>query len=230
MDNAVSLVQAYLRVNGYFTVAEYPIVEAMRKGGIRTATDLDILAFRFAGAGRCLHEDRRRARAQPGFECDPALGVASDRSDMIIGEVKEGHAELNAGARDPFVARSALVRFGCCAGQDVDAVVQHLLADGRAVTRGGHLVRTVVFAAGRGSPRGADRVILLGHVLAYLEGYIRDHWDVLRHVQIKDPALGYLTTREKAVRGVGGRPPQSAAGDDATAGTELRTTSGRNRR
>jgi hypothetical protein len=30
MDNAVALVQAYLRVNGYFTVAEYPVVEAMR--------------------------------------------------------------------------------------------------------------------------------------------------------------------------------------------------------
>ena len=52
MDNAVALVQAYLRVNGYFTVSEYPIVEASRRGGYRTATDLDILAFRFPGAGR----------------------------------------------------------------------------------------------------------------------------------------------------------------------------------
>jgi hypothetical protein len=25
MDNAVALVQAYLHVNGYFTVAEYPV-------------------------------------------------------------------------------------------------------------------------------------------------------------------------------------------------------------
>ena len=27
MDNAVALVQAYLRINGYFSVAEFPILE-----------------------------------------------------------------------------------------------------------------------------------------------------------------------------------------------------------
>jgi hypothetical protein len=40
MDNAVALVQAYLRVNGYFTVAEYPVLEATRDGGYRAATDV----------------------------------------------------------------------------------------------------------------------------------------------------------------------------------------------
>lgn len=35
MDNAVALVQAYLRVNGYFTVTEYPVVEAMKSGEFR---------------------------------------------------------------------------------------------------------------------------------------------------------------------------------------------------
>jgi hypothetical protein len=52
MDNAVALVQAYLNVNGYFTVTEYPVVEAIKYAGYRTATDLDVLAFRFPGAGR----------------------------------------------------------------------------------------------------------------------------------------------------------------------------------
>lgn len=28
MDTAVALVQAYLHVNGYFTVTEYPVLEA----------------------------------------------------------------------------------------------------------------------------------------------------------------------------------------------------------
>ena len=32
MDNTVALVQAYLRVNGYFTVAEYPVIEAIEYG------------------------------------------------------------------------------------------------------------------------------------------------------------------------------------------------------
>ena len=38
MDNAVALVRAYLRVNGYFTVAQYLVVEALRQGGYCVAT------------------------------------------------------------------------------------------------------------------------------------------------------------------------------------------------
>ena len=52
MDPAVGMVESYLRVNGYFTVTEYPSVEAPKYGEYRTATDLDVLAFRFPGAGR----------------------------------------------------------------------------------------------------------------------------------------------------------------------------------
>ena len=33
MDTAVALIETYLRVNGYFTVAEYPIIETARNGG-----------------------------------------------------------------------------------------------------------------------------------------------------------------------------------------------------
>ena len=35
MDTAVALVQACLRITGYFTVTEYPVIEAMRHGGYR---------------------------------------------------------------------------------------------------------------------------------------------------------------------------------------------------
>ena len=59
MDNAVALVQAYLRLNGYFTVSEYPVVEELRHGGVRTMTDLDILGFRFPGAAACSHAGPR---------------------------------------------------------------------------------------------------------------------------------------------------------------------------
>ncbi len=30
MDTAVALVETYLRINGYFTVTEYPVIEAAR--------------------------------------------------------------------------------------------------------------------------------------------------------------------------------------------------------
>jgi hypothetical protein len=44
MDTAVALVQAYLHLNGYFTVVEFPVLEAMRAAPARTVTDLDIRA------------------------------------------------------------------------------------------------------------------------------------------------------------------------------------------
>ena len=33
MDNAVALVQAFLRLHGYLTVTEFPVVRAARGGG-----------------------------------------------------------------------------------------------------------------------------------------------------------------------------------------------------
>ncbi len=43
MDTAVALVQAYLNVNGYFTVVEYPVLGMERGRQARTVTDLDVL-------------------------------------------------------------------------------------------------------------------------------------------------------------------------------------------
>ena len=182
MDNAVALVQTYLRLNGYFTVTEFPVIEAMRRGGHRTATDIDVLAFRFPHAGRLV----------------PREG----RSDMLIGEVKEGRAELNSAATDPAVLRAVLVRFGCCRQPDVDATVQDLVRHGRAETSPGHTTRLVAFGAhapeGR-SPRYS--IVLLETVTAYLESYISSNWDVLRHAEFKDPAFGFLVTLFKSGHG-----------------------------
>src|SRR6266545_7003665 len=103
MDTAVALVQAYLNVNGYFTVVEYPVLEAYREGA-RAVTDLDILAFRFADAG---HEVIRGRHHGPlggrAFAPDPVLGSPAGRPDMIVGEVKEGAAHFNPATRNPVV-------------------------------------------------------------------------------------------------------------------------------
>jgi len=48
MDVSTSLVQAYLHVNGYFTAADYPLVESARNSAPRTLTDIDMLAVRLA--------------------------------------------------------------------------------------------------------------------------------------------------------------------------------------
>ncbi len=98
MDNAVALVQTYLHVNGYFTVAEYPIIGSGRHGDYRTVTELDILAFRFPGATRLVPRlpgrgDDSAEREEP----DPVLGTPADQADMLIGEVKDGR---RTGIRD----------------------------------------------------------------------------------------------------------------------------------
>jgi hypothetical protein len=205
MDPAVGLVEAYLRVNGYFTVTEYPVVEARQYGDYRTATDLDVLAFRFPGAGRLVQFQAGKTTSEAGrvtFAPDPHLGGVSDQADMLIGEVKEGRAELNSATRDPVVLRAVLSRFGCCAPEHVPEVVQSLLRHGQAHTHCGHLVRLVAFGSLPPlSSGGKYAVISLGHVREFLEAYIREHWDLLCHAQFKDPAFGFEIMLEKARRG-----------------------------
>lgn len=200
MDQAVALVEAYLRVNGFFTVAEYPVVEADRYGGYRTATDLDILAFRFPSAGRLVatHEHGRERSYAP----DPQLRCATDSPEMLIGEVKEGRADLNDAANNPAVLEAALTRFGCCHHCQMSDVVKNLLRDGRATTHCGHLVRLVAFGAlPASSGRPKFDVVSLGHIETFLQEYICEHWEVLRHAQFKDPVFGFLVMQEKGRRG-----------------------------
>ena len=146
MDTSVALVQAYLHVNGYFTVAEYPVLEAFRGEHARSVTDLDILAFRFAGAGHEVIRGRgRRPLAGRALAPDPILGCPADRPDMIVGEVKEGAARLNAAMRDPVVLEVALSRFGCCPAEHAPTLTRQLLARGHATTPAGHSIRMVAF-------------------------------------------------------------------------------------
>jgi hypothetical protein len=199
MDTAVSLIEAYLRVNGYFTVTEYPIIEAVQNGGYRTMTDLDILAVRFPTAGMISAESAQIH----GSATDPALGASADHIDMIIGEVKEGRAELNPTARDPSVLRTALTRFGCCPPEQAPEVAKKILQRGHSFTASGHSVRLVAFGSTTFASTGPQHVtISLGHVVNFLTEYIREHWDVFRNVDLKGPALGLLVLLEKARQGL----------------------------
>lgn len=204
MDHAVSLVQAYLQLNGYFTSAEYPIIAGAGRNGFRTLTDIDILAFRFPSGVPVLQE-RKTPQGLDTTEVDAGLGVAPDKVDMIIGEVKEGRVGINSGVRDPAILRAVIGRFGDSNEED-ESVVQSLLSSGSAILANGYAVRLIAFGA---FPPGAQvppcRIISLGHVLQFLQEYVRKHWSVLRHLQFKDPAFGFLMTLEKARRGGAGR-------------------------
>ena len=199
MDTAVALVQAYLNVNGYFTVVEYPVLEAYRHDHARAVTDLDVLAFRFTGAGHdVIRGHHHGALSGRALEPDPVLGCPADRPDMIVGEVKEGAARFNAATRDPLVLSIALARFGCCPLEHSQDLTRRLLSRGQVVTPAGHAVRMVAFGDTPDSGReGNWTTVPMRHVVEFLRGYLRAHWEILRHAQIKDPTLGLLALLEK---------------------------------
>ena len=200
MDTAVTLVQAYLRLNGYFTVTEYPVIGFARDGKYRTATDLDILAFRFPGAGR-LVAGRRPGSDEDHLVVDDALRVSPDQADMLIGEVKEGRAVLNEAASDPAVLRTVLTTFGCCARAESARIADTLLREGQALLPNGHRVRTTIFASLTAEADARYLVISLSHVVQFLRAYIDEHWEVVRQAEAKDPAFGFLLMMAKAERG-----------------------------
>ena len=197
MDNAVALVQAYLHLNGYFTVTEYPVLEAMEGSSHRMATDVDVLAFRLPKAGGLVTAgDRRRSESSSRSPVDADLDVPEDRADLIIAEVKEGRAELNRGATNPDVLAAVLLRFGRIAVEDLESSVESLRRSGEARLSERAQVRLMAFGKS-GESVSNYKVVTLGHVLESLERHLQDHWDVLKHAQIRDPAVGFLATLAK---------------------------------
>lgn len=197
MDTAVALVKTYLQANGFFTVTEYPILESV---GIttRSVTDIDVLALRFPGAGGI------GAEAPTGglrIEPDAALEVSDAQIELIIGEVKEGAAELNKAARDPAVVAAALRRFGAMARDVEEELVRELLEDGEAFHPAGIRVRQMVFAT---KPPTRHRYSYLwmniGQIAEWMQGQVEEHWDQIKMIQSKDPALSFLLLFEKARR------------------------------
>jgi hypothetical protein len=204
MDHAVSLVQTYLQLNGYFTSAEYPIMASAGRNGVRSITDIDILAFRFP-AGLASMMPKRAPKGLDVSDLDPGLGAPADSIDMVIGEVKEGRVGMNIGIRDPEVLKVVINRLGDSSA-NADRAVQKLLNEGSTTLPGGVTLRMIAFGAfPPGAPVPPCRIISLGHVLDFLQSYVHRHWNVLKHLQFKDPALGFLMTLEKARRGHAGR-------------------------
>jgi hypothetical protein len=200
MDTAVSLVQSYLFANGFFTVTEYPILETLTPGDSRTVTDIDVLALRFPGAG-----DSKRHATTSGIvlEPDPELDLSDDLIEVIIGEVKEGAAELNRAARDPDVLRAVLDRFGRMEPDVASQVVEELVRTGTAVHPTGLIrFRQMVFASLPPTRRKYRYTwISHGHIVEWMRGEVRLHWDKLKTIQSKNPALSYMILFEKALRG-----------------------------
>ena len=116
-----------------------------------------------------------------------------------VGEVKEGAPRFNSATRDPEVLGVALARFGCCDRGQGPELARRLLARGQVDTPSGHTVRMVAFGTAAASDEATYRwhAVSMHHVAEFLRSYLRDHWEVLKHGQISDPALGVLALLEK---------------------------------
>lgn len=61
------------------------------------------------------------------------------------------------------------------------------------------------------------------HVVQFLQGYLREHWDILRHAPIKDLALGALSLLEKwGVEGQGSREREDIRKEKTNGGVRMR--------
>jgi hypothetical protein len=203
VDAAVGLVEAYLYANGFFTVTEYPVIEAQRGGGFRAVTDLDILGIRLPGAGRIVSRERGRTAAEKRLiEPDRLLldPEVDKWTDFIIGEVKEGKAELQRGARERGTLIAALRRFVFVEPDVAERLAESLLREGRAsLPDEGVQVRLFAFGSRRGD-RGAGRhqVILLRQCIEYLVRIGREFSAITAASQIKNPTVNLLTVLAKS--------------------------------
>lgn len=190
MDIAVGLVRAYLQLNGYFTITEYPVVQKVGAGRYRSLTDVDVAGYRLP-------------YGEPDFAPDPALRVVADRPDILIGEVKEGLAQINESVNDPEVVAKILKRFAGCSAAEAHDAARALLGRGDVDISSGHRVRLVAFGSSK-EPPGAYLKILHSEVVAYLDRYLDENWDVVRQAGSKDPIFGFMALLAKA-RGTSNR-------------------------
>jgi hypothetical protein len=184
MDTAVGLVRAYLQLNGYFTITEYPVVRKVGEGRYRTLTDVDVAGYHLP-------------HGEPDFAPDPVLKVPTDRPDILIGEVKEGLAQINESVDDPNVVAKILKRFAGCSAAEAGTAAPTLLARGEVDVKSGQRVRLVAFGTSKDVP-GAYLKILHSEVVAYLDRYIAENWDVVRQAGSKDPVFGFMVLLAKA--------------------------------
>jgi hypothetical protein len=165
----------------------------------RTLTDVDVLAVRFPGAGSIsLDGDAGGVEFSP----DPELQCSDEMIEVIIAEVKEGAADLNRSARDPIVLRAAVGRVGRIHAEAADAIVMSLIETGMAMHPSGVRLRLMVFGSKPPTARrNAYSWLSHGHISVWLRAQLRERWDVVKTIQSKDPALGFMILDEKALRG-----------------------------
>lgn len=192
MDIAVNLVENYLRLTGYLTLSEFEVQRRDAQGRFKTVTDIDVMAMRMPG-DVYLGDPHTKQDSEMLLIDDPALELEPDCVDVIIGEVKQGTAELNPGIKDHAVLHSMLRRVEWVYGEPLESVVAALQRDliHWSPARGNGRVRTRLVAFGRAD--GCDlNTISLSHVITTMLGFFEDHEAAFRPIQFREPAPAFL--------------------------------------
>lgn len=207
MDTAVGLVKAYLELCGYFVLTELPVRAAGAGGGegrqgYHDVTDLDILAVRFPHRHHSLPKRARRP-LEVFLGADPDLGGSDEGIDLVVGEVKEGKAELNRALLRAETVAFALRRAACCPEEMVEEEAAAVVREGerRFTMPGGTpcLVRLVAFA-GQGEVSGHGvRTVSLAHCAQFINRRLSEADDVFAGAQFKDPVLSLFALQHKIV-------------------------------
>lgn len=200
MAVAVSLVRAYLELSGYFVLSELP-VRAIQHHRSFDITDLDIVAVRFPHPP--IRESHSKAEPLDIYlGLDAALDAAEEGIDVIIGEVKEGRAELNPGLRRLATIAFALRRLGCCPEDQVMDVARRVLEDGEArmmMALGlACRVRLVAFGgSGQQTAGPGVHIVSLQRCASVIEERMETAWNLLGGLHFEDPILGLFALRRK---------------------------------
>ncbi len=198
MDIAVDLVESYLRLTGYLTLSEFEVQRRDSTGRYKAVTDVDIMALRLPGAVYVGDPHSVEDCALVQLD-DPVLANDGDTIDVIIGEVKQGDAELNPGIKDHAALHSMLRRVEWLYGEDLDDVITGVQARlvHRSPSVGGGSVRTRLVAFGR-AEASSETVISLDHVVSTMLAFFEEYEDAFRPVQFRQAAPGFLRLLLKA--------------------------------
>lgn len=193
MDIAVNLVESYLRLNGYLTLAEVDVQRRAPDGSYTTITDVDMVAIRYPGDLYAVDAHLDPTSRLLLIE-DPGLHLGERMVDVIVGEVKQGPARLNPALTTHEVLHQILRRLDWIYEGGVEDTVSLLQEEGvtESPGRSGATIRTRLVAFGGGAGEPTLSTIPLGHVIAQLVDFMERFEDVIRPSQFSEPAPALL--------------------------------------
>lgn len=198
MDIAVNLVENYLRLTGYLTLSELEVQRRDPKGRYRTVTDVDVIGIRMPGSIYVGDPHKAQDCALLQLE-DDALTLEDDMVDIILGEVKQGPAELNSGIKDHAVLHSVLRRFEWLFADDTQTVIEDLQRTlvHRGDGRQGGLVRVRIVAFGR-ADEFSETIIPLDRIISTMLGFFDEYEEAFRPIHFREPAPAFLRLLTKS--------------------------------